>query len=223
MKSKHALATLTPMAPRADITSWLNSSRDYTEGLQLWHALKGQSSRKWLASTLENGPDPVTWDLLLEELLQMNGEKKEEPLPTLATPKPRRTLELSDHSQAPIQIMEARREFKEIMASINILRTEIRMSEGVKDKRWRAVRARKIVELTRTRKRLLDLFQVYDKTGEAPKEDTVILPRKEIQDMILDYKNAISYLGSWRTKKGKEHECAQRQARLDEINEFLSL
>jgi hypothetical protein len=211
------------MKGRADVTVWLNGARDYPQGYTLWQSLKEHSKRKWLGSVLANGPDPVSSAYLLEEMKLLNGEEKEEE-PVLLAPslRSRKRLELADHSSAPQKILEARREFKEIMTQITTLRTEIRTSEGVKDKRYRASRAKKIVELTRERRRLIGVFHVYDKTGEVPKDDNILISREDVKAMIRDYKNHISYLGSWKNKKGKEAECAQRQARIDEIDEFLN-
>jgi hypothetical protein len=206
----------------ADVNEWLNGAREFSKGLTLWQKHKASSKRKWLEGTLTNGPDPVSSSYLLEELQFMNGESKEEEVGMLpAQVRQRKRLELADHKDAPQKILEARREFKEVMTSINILRTEVRMSEGVKDRKWRAHRAQKIVSLTRERRRLLDLFHVYDKTGEVPQEDMVLMLRSEVKAMIEDYKNHTAYVGSNGSKKQYEVEVLIRRARLNEIQEFL--
>jgi len=208
--------------PRKGVNEWLNGAKqEYQDGLLLWLSLKEHSKQPWLETLLKNGPCPLSTERLYEEMLFLNGDDVPEDRPLDQHPLKKR-LELGDHSGSPERIKAARKEFKEIMTRINILRTEIRMSEGIKDRRWRAHRADKIVQLTRERRVLLDLFKVYDYTGEVPNVDMVIMLREDVQKMIQEYHNHLGYLSDNKKKAGKKLECQLRQARVNEIKEFLN-
>lgn len=215
--------------PHASITEWLNGSRAYARGVELWLAHKESSQNQWLESLLRNGPCPVSTRKLLSELQSFNGT---EPTPKAKNIRPsspkneplqKKTLSLSPYkNDDPHEVIEARQRIKQVYTELTTFRTEIRMSEGKHDDKWRAARAAKVIQLTRERRRLLDFFDVYEKTGELPKEDMVLMTRDQVQAMIRDYKNDYWYLGSYKKNPAKQEECARRQARLNEIEEFLN-